>query len=362
MIKNLKSVAVATLAVINIIAVVVMVALGYSSHVNPADYALFSSMGIAFPFFLAVNLIFLVMWLLLKRRMALIPIAGFIAACVPMRTYVPLNFSDTPPEGAIKVMSFNIKACNGPSTYKDTTDDLVAYLREERPAILCVQENMPRHRNPLLKNHDLFPYASDSLFPPGEPPLGLAIYSVFPIVKKERIEYPSRGNASIAYFLLIEGDTVIVINNHLESTHLSLDQRQTYNNLVSGTLQADTAKQESKRLFRQLADATKLRAPQAEAVSRYVAAHKHHPIILCGDFNDNPISYSHRVIAEHLTDCFVNTGCGLGFSYNQGAFLVRIDNIMCSDHFKPYACEVDNNTEISDHYPIKCWLEKNTKD
>ena len=59
-----------------------------------------------------------------------------------------------------------------------------------------------------------------------------------------------------------------------------------------------------------------------------------------------------------LTDCYAATGRGPGFSFNQQAFYVRIDNILCSNHFTPYNCKVDNKIKASDHYPIFCWLKK----
>ena len=90
---------------------------------------------------------------------------------------------------------------------------------------------------------------------------------------------------------------------------------------------------------------------------KYVAEHSRYPTILCGDFNDSPISYTRRVLAEELTDCYVATGRGIGLSYNQKGFFVRIDNMMCSGSFEPYKCTVDDKIAASDHYPIYCWLK-----
>jgi UDP-2,3-diacylglucosamine pyrophosphatase LpxH len=61
---------------------------------------------------------------------------------------------------------------------------------------------------------------------------------------------------------------------------------------------------------------------------------------------------------KELTDCYVATANGPGISYHYNAFYVRIDNIMCSDHWKPYECKVDNSISASDHYPIVCKLQR----
>ena len=179
----------------------------------------------------------------------------------------------------------------------------------------------------------------------------------FPIVKKEKITYESTANGSVAYFLKVDGDTILVINNHLEGTHLSANDRSRYKDLLRGRMDNDTARAESRFLVHKITDAAATRAPQAEAVHAYIEAHRQYPIIVCGDFNDPPISYSRRTIGQGLTDCFVARGKGLGLSYNQKGFFFRIDHILCSDHFEPYQCIVDDKIDFSDHNPVVCWLK-----
>ncbi len=109
-----------------------------------------------------------------------------------------------------------------------------------------------------------------------------------------------------------------------------------------------------------LAQAVEIRAPQADSVANYIAKLKSRgaSIIVCGDFNDHPLSYVHHTIAKDLTDCYVASGNGPGASYNHNLMLVRIDNILCSDDWEPYGATVDRKTAASDHYPIYCWLKK----
>ena len=127
--------------------------------------------------------------------------------------------------------------------------------------------------------------------------------------------------------------------------------------MIKGKMERDDAKQESKLLLDKLGKAAAKRAAGADAVHAYIEAHRQYPMIVCGDFNDNPISYSRHTIAKGLKDCFVETGKGVGLSYNQKGFFFRIDHILCSDHFVPYNCEVDSKMDASDHYPIICRLK-----
>lgn len=107
----------------------------------------------------------------------------------------------------------------------------------------------------------------------------LMLLSKYPILSKERIPYESKGNMSVAYRLKVKDREVLLINNHLETTGLSLEDRRQFKNLVIGKLQVDTAEETSKLLVVKLAEATKKRAPEAEAVAKYIQQHKEQSII-----------------------------------------------------------------------------------
>lgn len=360
MIKQLKAFTVNMVAGANVATVVVMLMVGYADHVNPVNHPVLSCLGLTFPVLLAVNMLFLFFWLAFKRRMIVIPVAGYVLAYFPIRVYLPINMPEDMPDDVIKVMSYNVQNYSGKPRYDDATDLIFDYIKECDADIVCLQEDMGSIYGVRRKMNRLYAYTDTTSFGFGGVN-AVGIYTRYPILAKERIGYASRGNGSVAYFLDIDGDTVIVINNHLESTHLSLDDRRKYKDMLKGEVEKEAARTESKKLIHTLGNSAALRAPQAEAVHEYVASHSRYPIILCGDFNDNPISYARRTIAQGLTDCYVSTGRGIGLSYNQKGFFVRIDNIMCSEDFKPYNCKVDNKIDASDHYPIYCWLKKQDK-
>lgn len=359
MIKQLRSITVNLIAGANVATAIVMWLVGFADYANPIDHPTIANIGLAFPLFLAINLGFLIFWIIFKWRMIVIPIVGYAAAFVPLRIYLPINKETTPEPGAFKIVSYNVKGFYD-GDGEDSFERVIVYLKESAADIVCLQEDMYGSRNAQPRFDSLFAHSSvDGVAKDGGNFIG--IYSKFPIVKKERINYESAGNGSFAYFLNIKGDTVIVINNHFESTHLSLDERQRYKDMLKGEMQQDTARAESRRLLKRLGESSQIRAPQADSVHQYIERHCGYPIIVCGDFNDNPISYTRRIVAKGLTDCYVETGNGVGVSFNQKGFFVRIDNIFCSQHFVPYNCKVNNKIDASDHYPISCWLRKRPK-
>ena len=363
--KSVKNILLGLFTGISVVCAVLMVLVGYSDRLNPVSYPLLSWVGMTMPAFIIINQVLLFFWVIIKWRRAWIPVVALIACYGPIRTYIPLHSRSTLPEGSIKVISYNVCGYMGNKAYsqQECTDSIVDYLRREQPDIACLQEDQNNGQDAFGRLKQFFAY-NDTIHISREGAGGayntLGIHTRYPIVKRERIYYPSDSNGSAAFFLLIDGDTVVVINNHLESFHLSPDERQGYKDVLKGNIGRDSASAETKHLIRKVSEANVKRAPQAEAVHQYVSAQQAigHPVIVCGDFNDTPISYARRTIARGLKDCYVESGSGLGISFNQGGFFFRIDQMMCSNHFTPYNCEVVNTIDASDHYPVVCWLKK----
>lgn len=338
----------------NIASILLMLFIGHADLISPVTFPKLSNIGLLFPGILAINFLFIVLWVIIKPRYVIIPLLGFIICYGPVRRYMPLNIPHEPPKGCIKVLSYNVWYFAG---WEDTTksNEILDYIRNQDADIVCLQESAENEVGSALVDSILgsFYQHKDTLMHSGD---CLTLFSKYPILSRERIQYKSQGNMSAAFKLRIKGRDVIVVNNHLETTALTVEEKDKFKALVKGELKTDTATQTSKWLVSHLGEQTKKRAAEADAVARYISYHSGTPMIVCGDFNDSPLSYTHRTIAKGLTDCYVSTANGPGVSYHKSGIYVRIDNILCTDDFTPYACHVDNSISRSDHYPIICWL------
>lgn len=360
MFRKIKRITLQMIAGANIATIILMLLIGYSDYINPASHPYMACAGLLFPIFLFINLLFLIFWAFFHVRGIWIPILGYFICYAPLRIYFPINTSKDTPADAIKILSYNVMSFAPDSVHSDGTNPVLEYIKNSDADIVCLQEATPAWGQDASVDSVMskYKYQSKTILNKGNI---ISVYSRYPILSKERIWYESENNGSAAYKLKIGNDTVIVINNHLENCHLNHGDRRRYKEMLKGDMENDTARAESKRLLGRLADAVAIRSHQADAVVKYINDHKGKSIILCGDFNDNPISYAHRVISAHLTDCYVTTGNGIGLSYNKKGFFVRIDNIMCSDDWMPFGCKVDSKISASDHYPIYCWLKKGPK-
>lgn len=348
----------------NIATIIVMCLIGYSDRLNPTEHPVLSCFGITFPIFLLINMGFLVFWVIFKFRMIWIPILGFALSYVPINIYMPLNLKvQEAPEGSIKLITYNVCGYGGNYKYEQGFEKVRDYLFEQEPDIVCLQEDFDTWRRYCFQHYEKkFAYNDTLHFRDGDFVNGVGIHTRFPIIRREKIPYRSRNNGSVAWYLQVDKDTLLVINNHFESTHLSSEDREVYQGMLKGEVKGDTARKESKKLLVTLAESASKRAPQVDAVCRYIENHRQYPIILCGDFNDNPISYSRHRIAKELKDCFVEAGRGFGLSYNQKGFNFRIDYVFCSDDIRPYNCKIDSKMDASDHYPVLCTLKIGGKD
>ena len=343
----------------NIATIIVMLLVGYSDRLNPTDHPILSTVGMTFPFFLLANMAFLVFWLVFKWSRAWLPVVGFFLAYVPINIYIPLHTSQEVPDGTIKLISYNVCSYGGNYKYENGFEKVLGYLNDQQPDIVCIQEDADTRRRYVFKEYSkTFAYNDTLVLANNELTLNaLGIHTRFPIVKRERIAYSSLSNGSAAWWLKVDNDTLIVINNHFESCHLSTQDRNQYRHIIKGEIPSDSLRTESQMLLVKLAEANAKRAGQIRTVRKYVESHPGYPVVLCGDFNDNPISYSRHTMSTVLTDCFVATGRGVGLSYNQKAFSFRIDHVFCSEDIQPFNCQVDSEMDASDHYPILCWLK-----
>lgn len=343
----------------NTFSVVLMILCGWASCISPETIKIAEPFTLTFPAYLAVNLFFLLFWLIFKPRLALISGAGFLLSATTVRTYCPINFPNPHPKGSIKVTSYNALQFQPLQTPADGTFDqtIIDYVANSDADIICIQEGEydSRTKNGKIIEQKLntWPYRDSVRIGQGNT---MDICSRFPILKREIIITGFHGHGSAAYTLLAGRDTIIVINNHFVSNAMDSRDKAKYKKLVKDPGN-DSTELNMRYLLRKVADASIHRAAQAEMVNAYIRKHKHTPIILCGDFNDSPLSYVHHRLTSELNDAYTASGNGPGISYHESGMYFRLDNILCSHHWKAYDAKVERQHGASDHYPISCYLK-----
>jgi endonuclease/exonuclease/phosphatase (EEP) superfamily protein YafD len=86
----------------------------------------------------------------------------------------------------------------------------------------------------------------------------------------------------------------------------------------------------------------KLRSVQADTIAS-IMAQSPYPVIVCGDFNDIPISYTYRRMSRMADDAFRKVGRGYSSTYRGFFDMLRIDYVLLSEEFTPLGYDVINS-------------------
>ena len=345
----------------NVMAALLLWLCGLSAGLDPAEHPRVALFGLGFPLLLLLNLAFVLFWLVFYVRYAWLPFAGMMLSVSYIYDYCPLNWPEKAPAGALKLMTYNTEFLGRGEKGADGRSPMLDYLAASDADIICLQEASSMKG---LKVE----YADSIMKACGYQVAGLddgkrgalLVYSRLPVLSAHRVAYESTGNGSMAVELQYGGDTVLLVNNHLESYKLTAEDKLKYKEIIKDP-ENGHMEDNSKELVKKMAGASRVRGPQADSVLNYIHKAGHKAVVVCGDFNDSPVSYSCRRMSSELSSAFRQSGNGLGLSYNQKGFYFRIDHIFVSDYWRTYETHVDKSAVWSDHYPMITYLEKRKK-
>ena len=303
--------------------------------------------GMFIPIFILLNVCFFIFWCITSIKMSLLPVVFFLIGWGPLMSYFPINFSSVEHNGdKLKILTYNVMQMRGIND--DDKGNVLEYIKNSKADIVCLQEYPYKNTKIQKQLQRHYPYIRTCSFNSVN---AVACLSKYPIISIREIKLGSAFNGSAVFKIKYKGRSIPVIVNHLESNKLTLHDKEVYKELIKSPDEKHV-KEGGKYLLGKLADAMAIRGRQADVISRYIEDNYSPYMIVCGDFNDTPISYTHNKISEKLTDAFIEEGNGPGITYNRNLLFFRIDHIMAADGYKVLDCKVDNSIDASDHYPI----------
>lgn len=268
-----------------------------------------------------------------------------------------VNDSDT---RQLRVLTYNTHQCQ--QCRKAKENDVLQYVRDSGADIVFLQEYEVRKDGRYLTFYeakqflqDIYPYSYfDFSIHNSRRQYGLAVFSRYPLLNKKTIRYESRANISDCCDVLIGSDTVRLINNHLESNRFTADDFERLN-----TNSFNDSSNSLFSLLNKMRRAYSFRSEEARVVGKEISASPY-PVIVAGDMNDVPVSYTYRQISNSirgLQDCFLQNGsfsCGNTFKIGKKPWNrvlgFRIDYIFVSSLFKVIDFRIDE-LDYSDHFP-----------
>jgi len=253
----------------------------------------------------------------------------------------------------VNVTSYNVRGMlmDGPGTsgaLRSSIPQVAAAVDSLRPDVLCLQEfrSTPEYSAARFEERLRGVYNYKTVR--GDFSWGNAIYSKFPIARSGLIEFEDTSNSILWADVVVRRDTLRVFNAHLQTTAVKATDEQYLVDMdfVSG----DDDSSRLKGILGRLRDNYVIRAAQADTLAARIASSPH-AVVVCGDFNDTPVSWAYRRISRGLDDSFREAGRGYGHTYRGFFDLLRIDymlhsrSIECVEYRSP---SFDN----SDHNPV----------
>lgn len=245
-------------------------------------------------------------------------------------------------------------------TRKDNIQTVLNELAEEKADILCLQEFSAANNeltqmahNYMLKelNYKYFYRGGKS---------SLAIYSRFPLTNGKTINFDNSYNGCISVDAQIDNKNIKIYNVHLQSIKLGNDAEHILEKKDLLKQEADATKEKYSRIGGKLRKAFALRAEQVNMLNELFAKEKS-AILLAGDFNDTPISYTYNILSKYLYDSFEQGGLGFGSTYAGNLPWLRIDYIFADPQINIHWHKVIKSAKASDHYPICAGLSIENK-
>ena len=350
----LKKIVNSVILTINVGVVLSMIICGFAYKLKPDFSSLSPFLCYAFPIFAFLNLFFIVYWLVRLRPWILISIIGLILTFSSYRAWFPLNYhADKKSDNSIKILSYNVMyfQYNIKSGHANL-HPIFSYLQNSNADIICLQEVGPEFLQKGAKYKELrdaFKSYRYVVSGASENRYSVVCLSKFPVICHHRIKYESKSNSSFYYDIKIKDDTIRLVNNHLESNKLNSKEKNKYSDFIKKR-ESNQFASVAETLGLKVGNASIIRANQADSVSK-VVTQSPYKVIVCGDFNDVPGSYTYRTIRKGLLDSWIENGVGWGNTYHENLFLFRIDYILHSPDILSYETKVDK-VKLSDHYPI----------
>ncbi|MEM9886937.1 MAG: endonuclease/exonuclease/phosphatase family protein [Bacteroidota bacterium] len=331
-------------------ALIVITLLAYlAPYLHPAQFGFIALLGLVYPLLLFLNIAFVIYWSIKKRWYFLFSLICILLGWTFLSRNFGLSGANDIPIDSLKIMTFNASSGHYFAPEGSNLRDEIKfrdYVKVQDAEIICLQEFFYAPNFEKLKNSEQQKYHfafSDSR--------RLVIASIHPIQHYESLNFINASNGTLFADIEIDGKMLRVYNTHLKSNRITgiVDEVA-----EEKKFQDKETWQKIRRMFKGYRDMAEIRATQAEELAAHIAQSPY-PVVLCGDFNDVPQSYTYEILSKKMTDHFQEKGKGIGSTFAGNLPFLRIDYIMTSPSMKVIESQIIKDG-YSDHYPIVSYV------
>jgi len=321
-----------------------------SALINPQTFFIPTLFGLYFIPLAFLNLILLIAAIIKRSGSFWIPFLALIPALFIMDYLYQPSHEPVPWEkGELKIMTYNtglFKSGKGRMDKDDARESIMKFIDKEAPDIVCIQEYSIRDTLTISRHFQNYPYIAKHLFKHSDGRwTGNITASKYPVTATGTVSFKGSTNMSLWCDIQYRDRQYRIFNNHLESNAISLTS------LIKKIAGKDgDIKPELEKIHGKIKASVSRRSEQTSEILTNINACRK-PAIICGDFNDMPLSYTFRQLCKGRKDTFTEGGKGFGATYSVLWPLLRIDYILVPEQTDVLCHETPRKT-YSDHYPV----------
>lgn len=353
----------------------------YSGHVNPAITAIPAVLVIMMPYLVILTALTAVAWLVCGKWITgALGVGSLILASAPISSAVPLKLSNNPTDGKTEfsVLSWNclhgwdqnLMTGRSDRPQNQLYNESLEFMLNSGADIICLQEmeQWEESEVPRLTQNFKEKFAVLYRYESHEVGKDTRVFSKYPVhnlparqlAERNGVKLPDDWRSLLRYYSFyrvnIDGRRLLLVNMHLLSPGLNDKEREVITD-IRGTATAKASAREFKNsILSKMRDAFSVQARQLELLCEILKDYKD-PIVVCGDMNNVPESYTWRVMTRNgFKDAYSEVGLGPLITYNKHLFWLHLDQIMYRGALRPLNVKKDR-IKTSDHFPLMATFE-----
>ena len=356
-----------------ILAILLMLS-GFVPTISPETNSWLPLLGLAFPVFFALMVVAFFYWLLQGKWRSLFALSCLLLNLGQASLYIQWNDLNAETQGSknasdglenkqegdgpvnkealdmnakkLKIITYNTQLFglyqNESSVdivnteYMPAMDSFLQVLKKENADVVCLQEVYAKAGG--LKALALFLKAeggydhSQTYTLSERRPYGMIVLSKYAIKRWKPLPLGSNtGNMAMWFDIEIPSEYAFLRNAQIRIYNLHLQSfrfaKKDYEVMQKQKEQKEIDLEGSKGIISRLRLGYQRRAQQVGIVKQSVL-NCDLPKVICGDFNDIPVSYSYRQLSAGMRDAFVEAGRGLETTYKGSMPSFRIDYVL----------------------------------
>ncbi len=333
---------------------------------DPNSTTFFNFFALAAPVIYCVCIFCLAFWIIRWRLiLALIVALPLLIGFPAFGNFVQLEFSEYYPhkkknKQELKILTYNVHQMRPYGDEENSFQGLFDTLKAIDADVICIQEfriQDSAHLKIAESLLDDYAYrahqhdASKSL----HNHRGLLIASKYPLANRKSVTYNVSENGFIHSDVVFQGDTLRLFNCHLQTTGVNKVSKEKG---MMEIIEGNTTKKDGAKMYESLKENFVKRAVQADSVATLISQ-TNRDVIVVGDFNSPPMTYTYNTVSRTLSDAFRDAGNGYGSTFKGMRGLFRLDYVLYSDDNYDCLNYEAQDFPYSDHKAVIVTLKSN---